>query len=281
MSSSLAKSSTDLANAAAYVDSLIERLVILRAKSVIDGGGSTSSGKDLRAFEALVTAGQLVRALAGWAIDHTIGLALKDLSFVPLQPSGTKTHPQYKTLRTRVDDHRHEQIGKQADDQLSDPSTARAALINLINANAGAWPHELRQLTLQALEEISHGRKSALFKAPRKNRKVDLSVLRSQLRAVCCVEYLRARGMKKYAAQDKVADAYRVGLHTVSQWEFKLRKDLGALEVSRQISFAKNHAANANEAEREGISGALAGESIYGASALQAYGKRYQTLRRG
>jgi hypothetical protein len=273
MNSSRAKS--------AYVDSLIERLVTLRAKSVIEGGGSTSSGKDLRAFEALTTARELVQTLAGWAIDHTIGLALEGLSFVPLQPSGTKDHPQYKIRRTLVDDHRHEQIGNQADGQLSDPSRARAALINLINANAGAWPHELAEYTLQALEEISHGRKSALFEAPKKNRKVDLHELRSQLRAVCCVEYFCAQGMKKLSAREKVAYAYGVSLNTVSSWEFRLRAELGALEVSRQISFAKNHAANAKEAEKHGSARVSAGESIYGAAALRRYGERHQSLRRG
>ena len=32
--------------------------------------------------------------------------------------------------------------------------------------------------------------------------------MRSQLRAVGCVEYRYAQGMKKYIAQKKVADAY-------------------------------------------------------------------------
>ena len=79
-----------------YVDALIRRLLELKKRSDPNGGEATASGKDLRAFAALETAGQLVEALAGWAIHHTCGRALEGLPFVPLQPSGTKTHPGTK-----------------------------------------------------------------------------------------------------------------------------------------------------------------------------------------
>src|SRR4051812_16233871 len=67
-----------------WADGLIKRLIELRDKTNPDKGSSAASGKDLAAFEALQCAGDLVKALAGWAIDHQIGLASHGLQFVPL-----------------------------------------------------------------------------------------------------------------------------------------------------------------------------------------------------
>ena len=266
-----------------YVDALIRRLLELKKRSDPNGGEATASGKDLRAFEALETAGKLVEALAGWAIHHTCGRALEGLPFVPLQPSGTKNHPEYKNLRALVDDHRHEHAGTRLND-TADPTIARKILIGLIAGNAGAWPKELRDRVLNAFEEHEYGKQSPLFAPLKTKKKIGLREKRSQLRAVCCVEYLRARGMKKYVAQEKVADAYNVSPETVRSWENRLRNDLGALEISRQISFAKNHAVNANEAQKRAMRGeadkASTGETIYGEAALRNYGGRYRALAR-
>jgi hypothetical protein len=262
-----------------YVDELIRRLLELKKRSDPNGGEATASGKDLRAFEALETAGELVETLAGWAIHHTCGRALAGLPFVPLQPSGTKNHPEYQNLRALVDDHRHEHAGARLDD-TADPTIARKILIGLIAGNAGAWPRELRNGVLHAFEALEYGEQLPLL-APLKNKKkIGLREKRSQLRAVCCIQYLCARGMKKYMAQEKVADAYNVSPETVRSWENRLLNDLGALEVSRQISFARNHAFNDDEAQKRATRGeadkALAGESIYGEAALRNYGKQYR-----
>jgi len=269
----------------AYIDSLIERLMDLERKSDPDGKSRTSIGKDLRAFEALETAGQLVEVLAGWAIDHTTGLALEGLSFVPLQPSGTKDHPDYKKRRALVDDHHHEEEGhvyKRVDG--FDPIAARNAIINLIKGNAGAWPWELKDYALKAFEGIDYGEESPLFKPRKSGRKAGLRELQSQLRAVCCVEYLRAQGMKKMSAIDMVVEAYGVARETVISWEKRLRDEFGDYEVSRQISFAKNHAVNASEARRQVVRGGMSkipsGEILYGDAALRKYGQDHQTITR-
>jgi hypothetical protein len=263
-----------------YVDELIRRLLELKKRSDPNGGEATASGKDLRAFEALETAGNLVEALAGWAIHHTCGRALEGLPFVPLQPSGTKNHPEYKNLRARVDDHRHEHAGARLDD-TADPTIARKILIGLIAGNAGAWPKELRDYVLHAFEEREYGKQSPLFAPLKTRKKIGLREKRSQLRAVCCVEYLCARGMKKYIAQEKVADAYNVSPETIRSWENRRRNDLGALEVSRQISFAKNHASNAEKRAMRGEADkASTGESIYGEAALRKYGEQHRALAR-
>ena len=91
-----------------YITSLLNRLAELERRSDPSGGTNSAKGKDLAAFDAVETAGELVRTVAGWAIDHQAGLAVEELSFVPLQPSQTKQHPQYRAQRDAVDDHKHE-----------------------------------------------------------------------------------------------------------------------------------------------------------------------------
>ena len=194
-----------------------------------------------------------------------------------------ENHPEYKNLRALVDDHRHEHAGARLN-HTADPTIARKILIGLIAGNAGAWPKELRDHVLNAFEEREYGKQSPLFAPLKTKKKIGLREKRSQLRAVCCIEYLRARGMKKYIAQEKVADAYNVSPETIRSWENRLRNDLGALEVSRQISFAKNHAFNANEAQKRAMRGeadkASTGETIYGEAALRNYGEQYRALAR-
>ncbi len=73
-----------------YAQVLVEHLCSLAKKSDLAAGAATEQGKDLRAFQALHTSGELVEALAGWAICHTIGLAKDDMGFVPRQPNRPK-----------------------------------------------------------------------------------------------------------------------------------------------------------------------------------------------
>src|SRR6202140_644747 len=60
-----------------YVSHLLGRLDELEKQTRPSGGTVTSKSKDMAAFDALELAGELVAAVAGWAIDHQIGLAAK------------------------------------------------------------------------------------------------------------------------------------------------------------------------------------------------------------
>ena len=90
------------------MQTLIKQQVEARDKAHPNGGDETAKGKDLASFDALMQAGALTRAVAQWAIDHQIGLALEGLEFVPLVPQKTKRLPQYIEARSNVDSHRHE-----------------------------------------------------------------------------------------------------------------------------------------------------------------------------
>jgi hypothetical protein len=123
-----------------YVIPLLGRLKTLYEQSHPAAGSESAKGKDGAAFDALKIAGSLVEAVAGWALDHQVGLALKGLEFVPLQPSGTKQHPDYLKARQTVDDHIHEKTGAAALD--FDSTVARKLLINLLRANSGGFTDE-------------------------------------------------------------------------------------------------------------------------------------------
>ena len=206
-----------------YVDALIRRLRTLAAES--DPRSNVSAaGKDIRAFIALETAGDLVSALAGWAVSHTIGLAKSDLASVPLQPSQTTKHPEYLSLRAAVDLHEHEAAGSKID-AISDPVFLRKALINLLKTNSGGWPFEVRHQVIAALEDLDYGKTSAILKPIKNGYKVGLIEKRHELRAVCFVEYRRGCGSNKEEAQQIVANAYGKSIHTIDTWADRLPKD--------------------------------------------------------
>src|SRR5450755_3417351 len=130
-----------------YVALLIDRLRKLEQQTHPGAGQKSAVGKDFAAFDALSVAGEIVNALAGWALDYQVGLALKNLEFVPLQPSGTKGHPAYLEKRASVDDHAHEKNGGSIG--ALDPIVARRLLINLLRANSGGFSQPLCQMAIE------------------------------------------------------------------------------------------------------------------------------------
>ena len=79
-----------------YVAGLIDRLNELERKTHPTLGAQSAKGKNRAASHALRIAGDLVNALAGWALDHQAGLALKDQEFVELRTTKTPEHPEYR-----------------------------------------------------------------------------------------------------------------------------------------------------------------------------------------
>jgi hypothetical protein len=266
-----------------YVASLIDKLSELERKTNPEGGARTAERKDLAAFHALQTAGKLVNALAGWALDHQAGLALKNLKFLPLQPSGTRTHPDYLRARASVDDHQHERNGGRL--TAIEPLVARRLLMNLLYANPGGFHGGLRQMAVTALEALEYDEIQPFLKSDPNSRKVNLTVLRLQLRAIELVEYRVSRGTRKYSALKEVAGALCVSIDTIRSWKPRLQKEFGQLEVTRRISFAINSGSNEDDAQQRSFRGdKTAGrgywEEQYGQKALQELAEQYKNSRR-
>ncbi len=273
---------------AEYIETLVSRLLDLRARTDPASTDDTAKGKDLAAFEALRIAGDLVEALAGWAIDHQIGLASEGLAFVPLQPSGTTNHPEYLEARAAVDDHRHEYAGaalRASPDGFADPTVARQLVINLLYANPGGFPPVIARMLIEALQDLEYGRVHPLLARKRSSRKVSRKEQELQLSAVAFIAYRVGRGKKKAKASEEVADAYGVSREAVLTWEKRLGEELGSLAVSRRISFARNAASHA-EAE---LKAAYTGDETervggwderYGEEALRRAARSYRAMKR-
>jgi transcriptional regulator with XRE-family HTH domain len=266
-----------------YVRLLLERLDGLEQKTRPSSGDLNAERKDLAAFDALKFAGNLVRYVAGWAIDHQIGLAAEGLKFVPLQPFGTKNHPQYLAERSLVDSHAHEKTGgvRSHDDDDGGAFVARKSLVNLLRANPGAMPSWLRHKTIEGLEALDYGEVQPMFAPISTGRKRDLTLLRYQLQALALVAYRRKLGLKKEKSLEQVADALGISPHTLLSWETRLRNEFGRLQVDRTISFAENHASWVAAARKKARRGEEAEdtevhEAGYDDVALMKLGKKYK-----
>ena len=241
---------------------LIDRLIEHERKTDPKNGTQSAKGKDLAAFSALKIAGQLVSALAGWALDHQAGLALEGLEFVPLGTVKTSQRPDYLTSRSMVDDHRHERNGFDMGDS-PDPIVARRWLVNLLRANPGGFDLRLQQFAISDL-------KAGDWQATEQDRKVTPTILNMWLRAISFVEYRKARGFKKYKAQQEVAEALGVSDSTLRTWEVQLRKELGQLAVSRALSFAENYGSRGRAGEWD---------VLYGPVALQRFAQQFKAVK--
>ena len=179
-----------------FVRLMVERLDELERKTRPSRGDTSAEQKDLAAFEALQFAGDLVRYVAGWAIDHQIGLAAGNLKFVPLQPSGTKSHPQYLSERSIVDSHAHEKAGAvrpQGDD--GGALVARKSSMNLLRANPGAMPSWLQRKTIEGLEALDYGEVQPMLdpvKHRPKTRPNTIAVSTSRARTRCLSSQTRS-----------------------------------------------------------------------------------------
>jgi hypothetical protein len=261
-----------------FTAGLFEQIDYCEEHSRPSGGKSTAEQKDMRAFTALECAGELVDAMAGWAIDHTVGLALNGRQWVPLQPPAVQLHPEYVASRAAVDDHVHEKNGgAQRSFKNLDPVVCRKIFLGLLKSNPGGFPVEIQEMMVEALEALEYSETLPILRPAESDRKRKLRELRLQLKAVVFVEYRVARGMTKYKAQDAVGEAYGQSGTTVRLWEARLRTELGQLEVSRNIAFALSAAASDQKGSKKV---GMNSSRRFGDEALQETGAKYQEVLR-
>jgi hypothetical protein len=266
---------------------LLSRLGELEKRTRPDGGDSTSKGKDLAAFNALCAAGELVDYVAGWAIDHEVGLATGGFQFVPRQPSQTKNHPHYLQQKSIVDQHSHEKIGASEHGRgKSDPQFLRSCLINLLKGNSGGWPDWLCRAAIDALEALEFGEVHPIFERNSAGNKRDLTQRKLMVRAIAMVQFRRtAYGASKEEALEEVGNAIAASANTVKSWEVRLRAEI-PLEVDRTLAFAKNHASFVAEALKRRQRGqpfdqrsVELHESEYNQEALDQLGEEFRIAR--
>jgi hypothetical protein len=254
-----------------YVADLIDRLHDLERKTDPKLGARSARGKHRAALHALSIIGELVNALAGWALDHQAGLALKDLEFVELRTTKTPVHPNYPGPEFAYDDHRHEWYGRNwvgRDGAPIDPIVARRWLMQLVQTNPGIFNWQLSSMTLSALEACDYGETHPMFRPTKKDRKVNWPILRSQLIAIALVKYREARCGKKYKALEEVAGAFGVSVNTLHSWETRLQADFSRSEIAHRLAMAEEIGKMQSDAPDQ--------DPLYGRDSLQRHGQLYK-----
>ena len=236
---------TDSDGHQSYVQHLLQRLRDLEEQTRPSGGDATAQDKDWRATDALRLAGDLVDAVAGWAIDHQTGLALQNLRNVPPQPFGTENHSDYISGKAAVDAHIHELSGSSSAKEIGrDPSRARSVLANLLIHNQGALPVWLVQQSLSAIRAIELGDTKArhLFVTVGAGNKRSLAIHELELHALAFVAFRRAAfGHTEEKAAEEVAGALvAVTPNTLLNWGNRLSAKFGRLEVARRLAAARH-----------------------------------------
>jgi hypothetical protein len=267
---------------------LLEQLDGLEKKTRPSCGEETAAGKDYAAFHALHVAGDLIRYIAGWAIDHQIGLATKGMGFVALGTSQTTEHPDYLEEKRKADSHEHERVGGSV--KALDPAASRAALINLLLANPGGFPDVARHPAIEALEALAFEEVLPMLAPAKGNRKVKLVESRLQLQVIGFLEFQKAafgHGAKYEAIETASRVLEIVGTDAIRGWEYRLRKELGQLTVTRTLSrysnMGRSYKVNKERwaaGDKEAKESADMFEEKGGLPALQMVAEKYRHLKR-
>lgn len=89
------------------------------------------------------------------------------------------------------------------------------------------------------------------------------------------------RGFKQKEALEEVGNAYCVAPSTVRSWGFRLRTELGSLEVERAQSFAENRASHVRApVHRRDPDLVELAEQLFGEEALHRDGQRYRSWQK-
>jgi hypothetical protein len=230
----------------AYVEALLDRLDAAARRTDPAKGSDSERGKDHEAFGALLVAGELVRAVAGWAIEHVYGLSLEEEKLLPRQPSPTNSDPAYKSYRAFTDSHRHERKGRELLEPPEKLTASQKQMIfrNLLFSGAHGFPGWLRCESYEAIDALRYGELTTLLRpVKRKRRKRRFRELHAQLKAISIVRFRTRIFGSKDKALKEVADCFAVDIETLRSWEKRLPKEIGEIEFKREVAFAENRAA--------------------------------------
>jgi hypothetical protein len=226
--------------------------------------------KDASANKVLRIISDLGAYVAGWAIDHKIGLAIEGLGNIPDLSAQTRT-PAYSQRRESVNNHRHEAAGQSRDLAAE---VQRKALSNLFNAMAAGPRGSLCDPLAEALLALEYGETLPIFDAVKSGRKRQFRELILQLYALCFIEYKEVLGGKKYEFQSEVEEAFGVSRSTVRGWERLLPEQLDPFYVANALSRARR----CGEADRD--SSTVRFDRFWGKAALSTWGAEYKAVQR-
>lgn len=221
------------------IPDLLFALAKLEATTRPENGADTAHGKDKKSVMALGLANELVRAVAGWAIDHQTGLALQGRgSAIEVLPELGR-HPLLSIALAIVDDHCHELEGAERNpSKLKDPIIARKALMNLLQTNPGAFPPAITSQMIHALEGLDYNEIEPILQPVKARKKIGLSEWNMQLSALMWVAHYVGRGFTKKESLERVAGAFGIRIATLRSWQLRVPEELGKLRVANSLENA-------------------------------------------
>jgi hypothetical protein len=253
-------------------------------------GEATETGKDLAAFEALEIVGVIARSLAGWAIDHQLGLAIADKQFVGLTGYQTKEHPDYLSMRSEVDIHEHELKGAAVASSNGDltGSQMRRFLRNLLYPNSLGMLKNQQMQFVKALDAAQFGEPNDFFiYGSRRSRKNFSKAHELMFEALAYVRFHKQLdGTEIRDGWADVSIAFGVEINTVKGWSSELKAHHGALRVAECEAMAKHAAEYVKVANCENSTTSLkllaanGHLAHYDRKRLDEYGEEYQKLER-
>ena len=268
---------------AEHVSFFLQEISRLREETRPSKGDESAKGKDQKAQEALRYVGDLVERIAGWALDHQMGLALAGLQHLELHPSpheeSRKYYDRYRAELAKVDDHRHEKVGgiRREIDEL-DPTILRKMLINLLRPNPGGFDFSLISIFIEAFESLDFGEVLPLLSKAKTAKKAKLRELKIQLKAIEFVAYRRGLGSSKEEAEDAVANVFTVSTETLGSWEDRLSDSeaFGAVKVAMFKAVARKRGSDVKDADKNFLHGIDVSPWIqrYGDDALSEIAKQ-------
>lgn len=260
---------------------LIDELLRLEEESHPCNG--IVAGKDEKSRLALMEVERLVEMLAGWAIDHQIGLVVNGLPGGAAFPANGK---QTDTQR-QADDHRHEDAASEY--EFADPKINRRILAAMLEHGPGPFPIPIVIEATEALISLDRGETQPFVRPVRGVGKEGQAHTKWMLRywAVLHVDFFRGMNLKRLDVLAKVADAYGVEPETLDGWVADAPKQLKGIRPVREMKgYARGAGRNAYLLMVTGQSSDRDKRTLkrisahWGESALKHHGSEYRQVSR-
>jgi hypothetical protein len=188
----------------ADLEPALERLRGLMKGTILGARG----GREVDAEDALMSAGMVVRILAGWAIEYKVGKAV-------LEDVGTGA----------LGDDQIQALGAEVSAAIpDDPRLKRRILAELIACYQYALPSGLSKALCDSLEALAEGEVTPLLSPVRTHRKGPAhSRDKLKLSALIHVEVRAGSGMPVNAAEEIVCEAFGITESALHNWRMRLR----------------------------------------------------------
>lgn len=240
----------------AVVESILRDLAEIRSETQLGMPFDAERPKHALAFEALRLAGLLVNAVAGWAVNHKLGLVLAQKESPPPFIGLENRDKEFEKFALEASSHGFEIVGKIGIPLSNGDYFARLATIEILSPLAtgmGDFPPFVK--VIDALTQLEHGTKVKFFEPSRDNHqrtRVQFKELLMQAQALDFVEYFSNRitvdGIRanRSDAQEKVAKAMGVDTSTLRTWKHRHAKQFPRSHILGRRNVAREAASCAN-----------------------------------